>query len=73
MLMSSQKIRPSIYMAVCMIAWAIVSACTALVTDYKGLVIVRFLLGVTEAPFCKFPELKASRQNEGECKNQANK
>jgi len=53
MLMSSQKIRPSIYMGICMIAWAVVSACTALVTDYKGLVIVRFLLGVTEAPFCK--------------------
>jgi hypothetical protein len=52
--MSSQKIRPSIYMAVCMGAWAVVSACTALVKDYKGLVVVRFLLGVTEAPFCMY-------------------
>ncbi|RDW67067.1 hypothetical protein BP5796_09816 [Coleophoma crateriformis] len=51
MLMSSKSIRPSIYMGSCMAAWAIVSACTALVTDYKGLVVVRFLLGVTEAPF----------------------
>jgi hypothetical protein len=40
-------------MAICMIAWAIVSACTALVKDYKGMVIVRFLLGITEAPFCE--------------------
>ncbi|KAL3419266.1 hypothetical protein PVAG01_09488 [Phlyctema vagabunda] len=51
MLMSSNKIRPSLYMGTCMGAWAVVSACTALVKDYKGLVVVRFLLGVTEAPF----------------------
>lgn len=36
MLMSSGKIRPSLYMCVCMIAWAAVSALTALVKDYKG-------------------------------------
>jgi MFS family permease len=34
-----------------MAGWAIVSACTALVKDYTGLVVVRFLLGVAEAPF----------------------
>src|ERR1700761_3817682 len=51
MLMSSGKVRPSIYMAVCMGAWAVTSACTALVHDYKGLVIVRFFLGFAEAPF----------------------
>jgi len=34
-----------------MAAWAVVSACTALVRDYKGLVVVRFLLGICEAPF----------------------
>jgi MFS family permease len=38
-------------MAICMIAWAVVSALTAIVKDYKGLVIVRFFLGITEAPF----------------------
>jgi MFS family permease len=51
MLMSSGKVRPSIYMGACMAAWAIVSSCTAAVTGYKGLITVRFLLGVTEAPF----------------------
>lgn len=51
MLMSSKYVRPSIYMGVCMMAWAIVSAMTALAKDYKGLVLVRFFLGITEAPF----------------------
>ncbi|KFY29700.1 hypothetical protein V494_08541 [Pseudogymnoascus sp. VKM F-4513 (FW-928)] len=51
MLMSSRKIRPSIYMAVCMAGWAIVAALTALVKNYTGLVLVRFFLGVLEAPF----------------------
>ncbi|KAJ0336921.1 hypothetical protein COL922a_007377 [Colletotrichum nupharicola] len=51
MLMSSQHIRPSIYMGCCMMAWAVVSACTALAKNYAGLVAVRFFLGVTEAPF----------------------
>ncbi|KAJ4293085.1 hypothetical protein N0V90_008367 [Kalmusia sp. IMI 367209] len=45
------KTRPSIYLSVCMIAWATVSACTALVRNYGGLVAVRFLLGFVEAPF----------------------
>lgn len=51
MLLASQKVRPSIYMGCCMIAWATASALTATVHDYKGLVIVRFFLGVLEAPF----------------------
>ena len=34
-----------------MMAWAVVSACTALVHNYSGLVAVRFFLGITEAPF----------------------
>ena len=53
MLMSSTKIRPSIYMGLCMAAWAVVSALTALVHNYAGLVSVRFFLGITEAPFCE--------------------
>lgn len=32
-------------------AWAVVSACTALARNYTDLVIVRFFLGVTEAPY----------------------
>lgn len=55
MLMSSRKIRPSIYMAGCMAGWAIVAALTALVKNYTGLVLVRFFLGVLEAPFCLSP------------------
>lgn len=51
MIISSNRVRPSIYMAVCMMAWAVVSACTALAKSYTGLVLVRFFLGVTEAPF----------------------
>ncbi|KAJ9646425.1 hypothetical protein H2199_002474 [Coniosporium tulheliwenetii] len=51
MLMSSNKIRPSIYMCICMAGWAIVSACTALVHNYTGLVVVRFFLGIAEAPY----------------------
>ncbi|KAF9632825.1 putative vitamin h transporter protein [Lasiodiplodia theobromae] len=33
MFMSSKKVRPSIYMGICMGAWAVVSACTALVAE----------------------------------------
>ena len=44
------KVRPSMYMSGWMAVWAIVSACTALVQNYAGLVACRFLLGVTEAP-----------------------
>lgn len=51
MLMSSKHVRPSLYMAVCMMGWAIVSACTALAKNYTDLVVVRFFLGVAEAPF----------------------
>ncbi|KAJ5103812.1 hypothetical protein N7532_004341 [Penicillium argentinense] len=51
MLMSSKKVRPSLYMSVCMGCWAVVSACTALTKNYVGLVAVRFFLGITEAPF----------------------
>ncbi|KAI2085205.1 hypothetical protein LOZ36_004181 [Ophidiomyces ophidiicola] len=45
------RIAPSIYMSTWMVIWAIVSACTALVQSYSGLVVCRFLLGITEAPF----------------------
>jgi MFS family permease len=51
MLMSSKMVRPSIYMSTCMIAWALVSACTALARNYTDLVVIRFFLGVAEAPF----------------------
>lgn len=34
-----------------MMLWAVVSALTAVVTNYTGLVLVRFFLGLTEAPY----------------------
>jgi MFS family permease len=51
MLMSSGKVRPSVWMCICMMAWAIVSASTAAVKNYTHLVLVRFFLGVAEAPY----------------------
>ncbi|KAH7001226.1 major facilitator superfamily domain-containing protein [Ilyonectria destructans] len=51
MLISSKRVRPSVYMSVCMMAWAVVSACTALAKNYTSLVVLRFFLGVAEAPF----------------------
>jgi MFS family permease len=51
MILSSKKVRPSIYMAICMMIWGTVASCTALVKNYTGLVLVRFFLGFVEAPF----------------------
>ncbi|KAK2745899.1 hypothetical protein FQN57_003512 [Myotisia sp. PD_48] len=45
------RIPPSIYMSSWMVVWSAVSACTALVQSYSGMVVCRFLLGITEAPF----------------------
>ncbi|KAK6220173.1 MFS transporter [Colletotrichum tabaci] len=45
------RLRPSVYMAGFMALWAIASTLTAVVKDYKTLMITRFFLGVTEAPF----------------------
>ncbi|QRD88807.1 putative pantothenate transporter [Aspergillus flavus] len=43
------RVRPSWYMSGCMALWAVVSALTALAKDFKGLLLVRFFLGVTGA------------------------
>lgn len=45
------RTRPSRYMGICMMLWAVVSALTALSKDFKGLLLTRFFLGVTEAPY----------------------
>jgi MFS family permease len=45
------RTRPSRYMGSCMMLWAVVSALTALAKDFKGLLLTRFFLGVTEAPY----------------------
>lgn len=51
--MATKKVRPSLWMAGWMAVWAVVSACTALAKDYTSMVVIRFLLGLAEAPFCK--------------------
>ena len=45
------RVRPSYYMSGCMALWAIVSALTALSKDFTGLLLTRFFLGITEAPY----------------------
>ncbi|KAF2248079.1 MFS general substrate transporter [Trematosphaeria pertusa] len=62
------KVRPSIYIPACAMLWSCVSASTSAVHSYGGIIAVRFVLGVVEAPFwpgafymlsswCVFPEL----------------
>lgn len=43
--------RPRIYLPVAMIVWGIISAATAGVQSFNGLIAVRFFLGFVEAPF----------------------
>ncbi|PGH14796.1 hypothetical protein AJ79_02812 [Helicocarpus griseus UAMH5409] len=43
--------RPSLYLGFFTTAWGLVSALTALVTNYGQIVACRFLLGLVEAPF----------------------
>lgn len=45
--------KPSIYLPVCMIVWGTISACTAAVQGFGGLLTIRFFLGFVEAPYCK--------------------
>ncbi|CAI6341921.1 unnamed protein product [Periconia digitata] len=45
------RTRPSRYMGVAMMLWAVVSALTAVSKDFTGLLLTRFFLGLTEAPY----------------------
>lgn len=45
------RIRPSLYLGLVMAVWGAVSACTALVHSFGGLMAVRIILGIAEAPF----------------------
>lgn len=38
-------------MGICMMLWAVVSALTAMSKDFTGLLLTRFFLGITEAPY----------------------
>lgn len=57
-LMASSKVRPSVYMGICMALWGVVSGLTAVTQNYVGLVLVRFFLGVAEAP-CEYFHLSS--------------
>ncbi|KFA81196.1 hypothetical protein S40288_07506 [Stachybotrys chartarum IBT 40288] len=45
------RVRPSRYMGLMMMLWAVVSALTAVSKDFVGLLLTRFFLGLTEAPY----------------------
>lgn len=45
------RVRISWYMGGFMALWAVVSTLTALAKDFKGLLLTRFFLGITEAPY----------------------
>lgn len=45
------RTKPSYYMASAMALWAVVSALTAVSKNFTGLLLTRFFLGVTEAPY----------------------
>lgn len=45
------RIQPSYYLGSAMVLWAIVSTLTGISKNFTGLLLTRFFLGVTEAPF----------------------
>ncbi|KAF7552384.1 hypothetical protein G7Z17_g4332 [Cylindrodendrum hubeiense] len=45
------RVRPSWYMGGFMMAWAIISGLTAVVHNYVGIILIRFFLGIVEAPY----------------------
>ena len=45
------RLRPSLFLAGWMAAWAVVCTLTAVTHNYTGLLLTRFFLGVAEAPF----------------------
>ena len=45
------RVRPSYYMSGFMALWAVVSTLTAVSQNFTGLLLTRFFLGVTEAPY----------------------
>ena len=45
------RTRPSVYMAGCMALWAVVSTLTGISKNFVGLLLTRFFLGITEAPY----------------------
>lgn len=54
-----KKMRPSYWMAILMFCWGVVMTLMGLVTSYKGLLVGRFFLGVTEV--CIIAPVRISR------------
>ncbi|KAJ0156131.1 putative transporter [Colletotrichum tanaceti] len=50
------RVRPSIYMPCCVLAWSCVSAATAAAENFGTLIAIRIVLGIVEAPF--FPGVR---------------
>jgi MFS family permease len=44
------RVRPGIYLSGCALIWSVVSACTAAAHNETSLFVIRFFLGLTEAP-----------------------
>lgn len=58
------RVRPSIYLPLCVAVWSCVSAATAAAQNYGNLIVIRFFLGIVEAPFFPGVSLKpTSRYN----------
>lgn len=45
------RTKPSSFLSIVMMTWAVVSGVTALAQNYTGLLLTRFFLGLTEAPY----------------------
>ncbi|GJC94066.1 major facilitator superfamily transporter [Colletotrichum higginsianum] len=45
------RVRPSIYIPCCVLAWSCVSAATAAAESFGSLIAIRIVLGIVEAPF----------------------
>jgi MFS family permease len=50
-MIASRVAKPGVYICMMCALWGIVSACTAAVTSYNGLLVCRLFLGFTEAAF----------------------
>jgi MFS family permease len=45
------KVKPSLFLVGVMMTWAVISVCTAFSSNFTGLLLTRFFLGVVEAPY----------------------
>lgn len=48
------KTRPSIYLSFWVALWGAISACTGAAQNNSQLIVIRFFLGFSEAPYCEF-------------------